>query len=374
MRVLHIAKTTGHGGVCTAVSDMCRALSDHGISSRVLYLADVEHDRIRADFAAAGTPCRVTSRSFHAGIAMLIARIQSSLSPRSEQIIHFHSGMPVLRPALSTLGTIAGTRTPIAITLHGAADSLPASLRAQSWEYHAQHARRWPLIMVPSEAELAIHSSVLDNTDSYRVIPYCIFPPVHEIGGLRRMLKDQSNNTLIVGVGRLHESKGFDTLIRAFGIIGQALPDCTLAIFGEGPERDRLEKIIAGFPAAIGSRIHLLGHTQAPARYLRDADLFVSASHAESFGLIAFEAALAERPCVLSSISPWTSIFREDEDCLFAPKGDSSAFAEQILLLLADRRRAERLGSTMHSKVSALTSPDGVAKKWIAAYQSLLGR
>lgn len=325
-----------------------------------------------ADFAAAGTPCRVTSRLTHAAFATFIARVRSRLPSRDEQIIHLHTGMPVLRPAITSLGRIAGRNTPIAITLHGAAESMPESIRAPSWEYHAQHSIEWPLITVPSEAELLAHSPHLGNNRSYRAIPYCIFPPTHETGALRRMLKDQSSNTIVAGVGRLHESKGFDTLIRAFGIVGQSRPDCSLAIFGEGPDRDRLEAIIAGLPPAIATRIHLLGHVQAPARYLRDADLFVSASHAESFGLIAFEAALAERPCVLSSISPWTSIFRDNEDCLFAPMTDHEAFAEQMLRVLSDGALAARLGSAMCSKVAALTAPDVVAKQWIAAYRSLL--
>ena len=53
---------------------------------------------------------------------------------------------------------------------------------------------------------------------------------------------DKSDHPLVVAVGRLMPSKGFDRLIAAIDAVRRTRPDVELVIVGEGYERDALQK------------------------------------------------------------------------------------------------------------------------------------
>ena len=52
-----------------------------------------------------------------------------------------------------------------------------------------------------------------------------------------------TGNGSIVAIGRLAWEKGFDLLIVAFARIAERNPEWTLTIYGEGPERAKLERL-----------------------------------------------------------------------------------------------------------------------------------
>lgn len=89
----------------------------------------------------------------------------------------------------------------------------------------------------------------------------------------------------IVSMGRLTRQKGFDVLIGAMAKVPQVWQ---LDIWGEGPERDRLEGLIASY--GLGSVLRLRGHTDEPLDVLRRADLFVLPSRHEGLPTVLVEA------------------------------------------------------------------------------------
>jgi glycosyltransferase involved in cell wall biosynthesis len=107
---------------------------------------------------------------------------------------------------------------------------------------------------------------------------------------------------VVGGVGRLADSKRFDSLVRAVA----DLPDARLLLVGEGPERDRLTQLAADRGAA--GRIVLHGACEDPPPASRTSqepdlpallaamDVFVSTSHDEAFGLAVIEALAAGLP------------------------------------------------------------------------------
>ncbi|MEQ9482401.1 glycosyltransferase [Coleofasciculus sp. F4-SAH-05] len=62
----------------------------------------------------------------------------------------------------------------------------------------------------------------------------------------------------VVFAGRLVWEKGVDVLVKAFAPVVSQIPDARLLIAGDGPERDRLEKLIADL--GLSESISMLGH------------------------------------------------------------------------------------------------------------------
>ncbi|MBR5126517.1 MAG: glycosyltransferase [Oscillospiraceae bacterium] len=106
----------------------------------------------------------------------------------------------------------------------------------------------------------------------------------------------------LVCVGRLVEEKGFDRLIQAVSE-AKKKTDCLFHIYivGEGPERNRLEKMISDL--GLGDTISLLGFQENPYPYLRNADAFVLSSRDESFSLVIGESLIVGTPVMATDCS-----------------------------------------------------------------------
>jgi len=101
----------------------------------------------------------------------------------------------------------------------------------------------------------------------------------------------------VVGtVGRLVPSKRVDELIRAMA----AVPDATLLVAGDGPERAALEALAR----KAGGRVVFAGATRYPRGMLCAMDVFAAPSTQETFGMAVLEALAAGLPAVYVTCPP----------------------------------------------------------------------
>ena len=107
-------------------------------------------------------------------------------------------------------------------------------------------------------------------------------------------LQRSKDKPLIVSVSRLVTEKQIDMLLAACEKLRETM-DFELWIIGDGPERPKLETHIKNKRLDFA---RMLGGKENPFPYLRQADLFVSASLTESYGLSAQEALVLGIPVV----------------------------------------------------------------------------
>jgi glycosyltransferase involved in cell wall biosynthesis len=103
----------------------------------------------------------------------------------------------------------------------------------------------------------------------------------------------------VVGtVGRLVPTKRIDELIRAMALV----PDATLLVVGDGPERSALATLAEEL--GLGARVVFAGATRYPHAMLCAMDVFATPSTQETFGMAVLEALAAGLPAVYVTCPP----------------------------------------------------------------------
>ncbi|MBR8643888.1 glycosyltransferase [[Brevibacterium] frigoritolerans] len=86
---------------------------------------------------------------------------------------------------------------------------------------------------------------------------------------------------LAVVISRYSAIKNLDHIIKAFEIVVKKVPDAKLEFWGEGTEKDKLQKIIN--KANLTNHIKLNGYTQEPSEIYQSALFSILASKTEGF-------------------------------------------------------------------------------------------
>jgi glycosyltransferase involved in cell wall biosynthesis len=164
---------------------------------------------------------------------------------------------------------------------------------------------------------------------------------------------------LLLGLGRLHGVKGFDTLIRAMA----HLPDVYCVIAGEGPERSALEKLVTELK--LGERVKLPGWRRDTGALLKAADVFVSSSRHEPLGNMVLEAFSAATTVLAASAEGPSEVIRDGEDGVLVPVDDAARLAIAARLLLGDAGLRDRLAAAGRARFEREFSEAAVVAIWL---------
>lgn len=172
----------------------------------------------------------------------------------------------------------------------------------------------------------------------------------------------------IVSVGRLVPEKGYDLLIDSVAIAagrGQ-LPDWTVEILGDGPDRQGLQRRVDAL--GLSGRIHLLGHQADVTSRLRRAGMFVLPSRVEGFPNALLEAMAAGCPVVAADcdFGP-REMLRDQLDGLLVPT-DSPEDLAQAIVHLAGLPEGERnlLGERARQRCRTDFNPSHLTQEWVS--------
>ncbi|MCR9682870.1 glycosyltransferase [Vibrio cholerae] len=175
-----------------------------------------------------------------------------------------------------------------------------------------------------------------------------------------------TNQTLLLAVGRLTAAKDYPNLLRAFAQLVKSQPNIRLAIIGQGELATQIELMVEQLE--LKSHVHLLGLRFDVADWMSAADLFVLSSAWEGFGLVVAEAMACERPVVATDCGGVAEVVG-DYGYLLLPR-DSKKLAdaiEQALALSSQERKT--LGENARKYIESRYSLSIVADKWLDIYQ-----
>ncbi|MCC6953609.1 MAG: glycosyltransferase family 4 protein [Deltaproteobacteria bacterium] len=176
----------------------------------------------------------------------------------------------------------------------------------------------------------------------------------------------------IGAAGRLSPEKGFDRLLDAFSLVAARHPTVTLTIWGEGPERGRLERQAQSL--GIQAQVRFAGVVRPLLDAMKSIDMLAVTSRYEGFGNVLVEAMSAGIP-VVSFDCPHgpRAIVRDGVDGILVPNGDLSAFAAALDRLILDPKFRAQLGSRAQEGVQRF-GMRVVMPAWDAVLQDVVSR
>lgn len=172
--------------------------------------------------------------------------------------------------------------------------------------------------------------------------------------------------------GRLVREKGVDILLRAFAKMTGKLPDARLIITGDGPDRDRTERLISELNLSSKVTVHgHLSHSTIDNTMGRAWVQVVPSVWAEPFGIAAVEAMMRGTAVVASASGGLKEIVGNGECGYLVPPGDVDALSEKLLLLLGDRDLCASLGRAGRLRAESMFGEDVFMRRLLDIYESL---
>jgi len=172
-----------------------------------------------------------------------------------------------------------------------------------------------------------------------------------------------------VSVGALKLEKRIDLTIEAFAHAFSDNEKVTLTIYGKGPEKSKLEKLIQSYH--IDDRVKLMGLQSRKdiAAFLKKSDCFVLASQAETFGVVYIEALASGLPVIATKCGGPECIVN-DKNGLLIPVNDSNALAEAMKNIYHNISKYDR--ESIAKEAGDLYSPCAIANRLDEVYEEVI--
>lgn len=141
----------------------------------------------------------------------------------------------------------------------------------------------------------------------------------------------------VLAVGRLHEVKRFDLLIRLFAALHGQFPDWRLCIVGEGEDRGKLEALIRELH--VNNYVNLTGRKDAAGveEEMLHASVFAMTSRSEGFPFVLLEAESCGLPMIAFDVRVGPGFVVENGvNGFLAAEGDEAGFREKLAALMGD--------------------------------------
>ena len=153
---------------------------------------------------------------------------------------------------------------------------------------------------------------------------------------------DGFTGTRILTIGRLMKQKAFEVSIKACRILKDKGENIRWYVLGEGDQREKLTEYIKKL--GLEEDFLLLGSTDNPYPYLKQADLYVHCSRYEGKSIAVQEAQILGKPIIVSDCSGNREQVIPEENGLIC-NFTSKDIAESVIELIHDKEKRDYLAN-----------------------------
>jgi len=190
---------------------------------------------------------------------------------------------------------------------------------------------------------------------------------------VRREFGLKEEEILLVYMARLTVDKGAIVMANAFLALCDSTPN-RFRLLMIGPDEESLTPQIEALLAPYRNRLHLLGYTREPQKYIAAADTFCLPSYREGFPMVLLNAAACGVTAVASRVHGSTDAILDGQTGVLHDAGDSAGLAEVIGRLASDPALRQRLGAAARQRVESQFSERAVNEALNRTYMSELDR
>lgn len=346
MSILMLSARIGTGGLADYTRDLAVALVEQG--HRVM-LHTVDGDGVRG----------VREELLNAGVQVSLAdeltasSINRAIRESEAEAIKLLSGS--FPPDTRVAKLIVRSKLPIVESIHAIPRRLKIGLGRKL--FYRSRPKAFYRAVGFSPAMVDLFAELIPSLSSnYLFIDAGMRLPRAIPSDLDRRCPDPDWARFVTATRLSETHKDTTTLIRAFSMLGQRLPNATLQILGDGPDRERLEKI--AHECGVATRVQFAGWVDDVVPSLRVADVFVLSTKSEGFGRVNVSAAALGLPVIASDVGGCRASVADGVNGVLVKPGDPQSLAEEMLRTVADAEhyRAMSLAGPEHAQRFAIST------------------
>ena len=182
----------------------------------------------------------------------------------------------------------------------------------------------------------------------------------------RASLDTPEGAPLLLALGRLHPSKGFDTLLGALA----RLPNAYLWLAGTGDLERELRKTADAL--GVSERVRMLGWRDDQAALLQACDLCVVPSRHEPLSNVIVEAWSLGVPVVATASEGPSWLIDHEINGLLCPVDDPEALAAAIDRALGDEALRRRIAEGGKAKWAAEFSEEAICRQYLSFFDQIV--
>ena len=361
-RVVYVNHSMGMGGIETMIRDFAfnidRARFDPSVA--VFRAGGQLIDQL------AGAGIGVEHLDKREGLDIgLISRLRRHIVRTGARVVHSHNYSAWLYCVLASLG-LPSVR--IIHTEH--------SRVAPLWRRHVLER----LLASRTHAVAAVSADVAESMVTEIRIPrsrVCMIanginlgrfkPDERRRAAMRESLGLKSDEIVFGILARLVQVKSHRTLVDAFRIVCEELPNARLVVAGDGPCRAELELQVCSM--GLEGKVLFLGEVSDGERVLNGLDVYMLSSLDEGMNLTLLEAMGASLPVVATEVGGNPEVVVRDQTGLLVPPAQPQAMAGAMLRFAREPDLRDRLGRAGRARVEAGFSQAATLDAYMNLYE-----
>lgn len=229
--------------------------------------------------------------------------------------------------------------------------------------------QRAKLVYDKADAVIAVSPSLASRLNSKFSIEAKYIPNIVDLKAFKYGERTKQESFNLVSVGNLVKNKRMELLVEAFYQAFGGGNQVNLKIFGQGPEKSRLETMIRDY--GLEPRVELMGlqTREDIARVHQSSDCFVLASESETFGLAFIEAMAMGLP-VIGTRSGGPEEFINEENGLLIDVNNKDELIKAMKYMLENiaKYKREEISQEVHRKYS----PRVIGRSLIDLYEGII--
>jgi N-acetyl-alpha-D-glucosaminyl L-malate synthase BshA len=280
-------------------------------------------------------------------------------------LFHVHYAIPHAVSAFLAR-SMSGGCLKFVTTLHGTDITVVGSDRA--------YLRPTRFALEQSDAVTAVSRYLADETHlvfgvrkEVHVVPNFVDVQRFRPGPGPRWHQRNDGERILVHASNFRPVKRVADVVRAFALIQREIP-ARLLLLGDGPDREHALAVAADL--GCQGRVEHLGMHDHLEDVLPQADLFLSASETESFGLSMLEAMSCGVPCLSTAVGGVREVLGDTGR--LTPFDDPAAMAKAAIEVLTNAELHQRLAIAARERAVTHFATDAVVAKYVQIYERVL--